>query len=126
MNDLDLSGLVAIGPGLLIRFGIPILLTGLAAWGLRRLDQRWQRQSEHIRLAPLGGGAAPAGGRCLAQNDWPEARREACAAYARPSVPCWQVFREQTGYLSTGCLGCAVFLNAPARACPSHARMSID
>ena len=61
MNDLDLSALLAIGLGLLIRFGIPILLTGLAAWSLRRLDQRWQRQSEHIRPAPLGVGAAPAG-----------------------------------------------------------------
>src|SRR3972149_6254648 len=61
MNDLDLSALLAIGLGLLIRFGIPILLTGLAAWGLRRLDQRWQLQSEHIPPAPLRGGAAPPG-----------------------------------------------------------------
>jgi hypothetical protein len=115
MNDLDLSALLAIGLGLLIRFGIPILLTGLAAWGLRRLDQRWQRQSEHIRPAPLGVGAAPAEVRCWEQADCPEAKREACPAYARPSVPCWQVFREQTGTLSTGCLVCGVFLNAPAR-----------
>jgi len=115
MNDLDLSALLAIGLGLLIRFGIPILLTGLAAWGLRRLDQRWQLQSEHIRPAPLGVGAAPLEVRCWEQTDCPEDKRQACPAHARPSVPCWQVFREQAGVLSTGCLGCEVFLNAPAR-----------
>lgn len=115
MNDLDLSALLAIGLGLLIRFGIPILLTGLAAWGLRRLDQRWQVQSEHLRPAPLGVGAAAAEVRCWEQADCPEAERQVCPAYSRPSVPCWQVFREQTGTLSTGCLGCEVFLNAPAR-----------
>jgi hypothetical protein len=115
MNDLDLHALLAVGLGLLIRFGIPILLTVLAAWGLRRLDRRWQLESEHIRPAPLGVGAAPAEVRCWEQTDCSEDKREACPAYARPSVACWQVFREKTGYLSTGCLGCEVFLNAPAR-----------
>jgi hypothetical protein len=115
MNDLDLNELLAIVLGFLFRFGIPIVLTGLAAWGLRRLDRRWQHESEHIRPAPLGVGAAPAEVRCWEQADCPQARREACPAYSRPSVPCWQVFREKTGYLSSGCLGCEVFLNAPAR-----------
>jgi hypothetical protein len=60
MNDLDLSELLAVVLGLLIRFGIPLLLTVLAAWGLRRLDQHWQRESEHVRRAPLALGAASA------------------------------------------------------------------
>jgi hypothetical protein len=115
MSDLDLNALLAIVLGLLIRFGIPILLTVLAAWGLRRLDRRWQLQSEHLRPAPLGLGAAPAEVRCWEQSDCPQAKREACPAYSRPSVPCWQVFREKTGTLSAGCLSCDVFLNAPAR-----------
>ena len=115
MNDLDLNGLLAIAFGLLVRFGIPILVTGLAAWGLRRMDQRWQMQSEHIRPTPLGLGAAPAEVRCWEQTDCAKAKRDACPAFARPSVPCWQVFRAQTGTLSTDCLGCEVFLNAPAR-----------
>src|SRR3972149_9919839 len=102
MNDLDLSALLAIGLGLLIRFGITILLTGLAAWSLRRLDQRWQRQAEHIRHAPLGVGAAPAEVRCWEQADCPEAKREACPAYARPSVPGSRAVRGRTGTLATG------------------------
>jgi hypothetical protein len=115
MDALDLSALFAVVFGLLLRFGIPILLTGLAAWGLRRLDQRWQMQSEHVRRAPLALGAAPAEVRCWEQTACPEAKRDACPAYARPSIPCWQVFRAASGDLSTGCLGCEVFVNAPAR-----------
>jgi hypothetical protein len=115
MNGIDLQAVYVMVVGLLIRFGIPILLTGLAAWGLRRLDRRWQQQSEHIRPAPLGLGAAPAEVRCWEQTDCPADKREGCPAYARPTTPCWQVFREATGYLPTSCLGCDVFLNAPAR-----------
>jgi hypothetical protein len=115
MNDLDLTELFAVVLGLLIRFGIPLLLTGLAAWGLRRLDQHWQHESEHVRRAPLALGAASAEVRCWEQTTCPEAKRGACPAYAQPSVPCWQLFRASTGDLSTGCLSCEVFVNAPAR-----------
>ena len=116
MNELDLNALYVILIGLLVRFGIPILFTGLVAWGLHRLDRRWQWQAEHARAAPLGLGAAPVEVRCWEQTDCPVEKREVCAAYARPIIPCWQVFREETGYLTTSCLGCEVFLNAPARA----------
>ncbi|HMK09844.1 MAG TPA: hypothetical protein VK449_12515 [Anaerolineales bacterium] len=115
MNTFDWNVLLTVALGLTLRFGIPLLLTVLAAWGLRRLDQRWQRQSEHLRPSPLAMGAAPAEVRCWEQTDCPPEKRDNCPAYARPSVACWQVFREATGYLSTSCLSCEVFLNAPAR-----------
>jgi hypothetical protein len=115
MNGLDLNAFLAVLLGLLLRFGVPLLLTGLAAWGLRRLDQHWKMQAEHIRPAPLGLGAAPAEVRCWEQTDCPSEKREACPAYNQPSVPCWQVFRESGGELSAGCLRCDVFRHAPAR-----------
>ena len=115
MNDLDLNVLLAILLGLLIRFGVPLLLTGLAALALRRLDHHWQQQAEHRRPVPLGLGAAPAEVRCWETADCPPEKRQACPAFAQPAVPCWQVFRQQTGLLMKSCLSCEVFLHAPAR-----------
>jgi hypothetical protein len=115
MNDLDLNALLAVLLGLMIRFGVPLFLTGLAAWGLRRLDHHWQLQAEHTRPAPLGLGAAPAEVRCWETTDCPPEKRQACAAFAQPDVPCWQVFRQQTGMLMKSCLSCEVFVHAPVR-----------
>ena len=115
MNEFDLNALFAILLGFLFRFGVPLLLTGLAAWGLRRLDHQWQMQAEHSQPAPLGLGAAAAEVRCWETTDCPPEKRQACPAYAQPSVPCWQVLRQQSGQLMTACLGCGVFLHAPVR-----------
>ena len=115
MNEFDLNALFAILFGLLLRFGVPLLLTGLAAWGLRRLDHHWQLQAEHSQPAPLGLGAAAAEVRCWETTDCPPEKRQACPAYAQPAVPCWQVFRQQTGQLAKACFGCEVFLHAPVR-----------
>jgi len=115
MNEFDPNVLLAIVLGLGIRFGVPLLLTGLAAFGLRRLDRAWQMQAEHSRPAPLGLGAAAAEVRCWEETDCPPARRQSCPAFAQPDVPCWQVFRAQTGMLMKACLSCEVFLHAPVR-----------
>jgi hypothetical protein len=116
MSEMDLNTLLAVTAGLLLRLGIPILLTVLAAWGLHRLDQHWKRQAEHTRPSPIGLGAAPAEVRCWEQADCPPEKREACPAYAQPSTPCWQLFRTTDGELAVGCLRCDVFRHAPARA----------
>jgi hypothetical protein len=115
MNEFDLDVLLTIVIGLTLRFGVPLLLTVLVAWGLRLLDRRWQQQAEHIRPAPLGLGAAPAEVRCWETTDCRPDKRESCPAFARPAVPCWQVFRQQTGMLMKPCLSCEVFLHAPVR-----------
>lgn len=115
MNDLDLNALLAVALGLGARFGLPLLFTGLAAWGLRVLDRRWQSQAEHARPILLGIGAAPAETRCWETMDCPQDARQGCPAYGRPQAACWQVFRELTGLLPERCLGCDVFLSAPVR-----------
>lgn len=115
MSDFDLNALLAVLAGLALRFGIPLLLTGLAAWGLRRLDRRWQLEAESRRPAALGLGAAALEVRCWETMECEVEARESCPAFARPETPCWQVFRETNGFLPRSCLGCDVFLNAPAR-----------
>lgn len=115
MGGFDWNAVLAVVMGLTLRFGIPLLLTALAAWGLRRLDQHWQLQAEHNRPAPLGLGAAVAEVRCWETSVCPPEKRDGCPAYSRPETPCWQVLRELNGFLPKDCLRCEVFLNAPAR-----------
>jgi hypothetical protein len=115
MGDLDLNAILAVLAGLSLRFGIPLLLTGLAAWGLRRLDLRWQHAAEHRAPGAVGVGAAPLEIRCWETMDCPPERRSNCPALAQAGTPCWQVFRQMNGFLPKNCLGCEVFLNAPAR-----------
>ncbi len=44
MNEL--SVVLTLIAGLLLRFGIPIGITALLVYALRRLDQKWQREVE--------------------------------------------------------------------------------
>lgn len=96
--------------GVLLRFGIPIFLTGVVVYFLRKLDARWQkdtkdRLSEMESLMPTI--------RCWILNDCPRERMEKCPAYKQSGRPCWQVFRNPEGQLREKCLGCDVFHSAP-------------
>ncbi|MBL8058753.1 MAG: hypothetical protein JNK29_18760 [Anaerolineales bacterium] len=100
--------------GFLLRLGVPLGLTILIGWWLRRLDARWQAEGEAVR-------AKRAGQPALATPCWetrgcaPE-RRATCSAAAQPETPCWQVFRDPRGELRPTCLDCTVFRGAPALA----------
>jgi hypothetical protein len=93
--------------GILLRLGIPIGLTALAVWFLKRLDARWQAEaSRPVRVKPL---SPP----CWEQKSCPEAKRAVCIAYQEPDIPCWQLFRKKDGSLREGCLACSIFRTAP-------------
>jgi len=92
--------------GVLLRFGIPILLTGVVVYFLRKLDTRWQKDTEATSLVPTI--------RCWILNDCPMERMEKCPVYKQGGKPCWQVFRDADGQLREKCMGCDVFRNAPA------------
>jgi hypothetical protein len=96
--------------GLLIRLAVPILITGLVVYALRRLDDRWKRQAE-AEIAP-GAQARNIGcweiNRCLPET------RSGCLAFANPDTPCWQIFRRPDGQLQERCLICQVFRRSPA------------
>jgi len=111
-----MEGLVSGGAvilGLLLRFGLPILMTVLFIWFLRRLDERWQRegtQSEAVRPGqiPMFGDL-----RCWILNDCTPEQRQRCPAFIEAIRPCWQVHRHGNGNLKEGCLGCELFKGAP-------------
>jgi hypothetical protein len=109
-----LTELAAFVVGLILRFGIPLGLTALAAWGLRRLDARWQAESEALRQRAQPLGAAARWPRCWEVHDCPRTDKENCPAYGRTDVPCWQVFREVNGRLREPCLSCQLFRDVPS------------
>jgi hypothetical protein len=97
--------------GILLRIGVPILLTVLVAYFLRRLDTRWQEEAQKQmanspRLIP----ANP----CWEVNHCSPEKKYHCKAFINPEVPCWQQYRSTDGLVRESCLSCSVFRNAPA------------
>jgi hypothetical protein len=93
--------------GLSVRIVLPVGLTLLVFFFLRRLDQRWQKEA--LQLPVVSPGQKP----CWEVRNCPEEKRSQCAAARQPKVPCWQVFRTRDGVMKENCLGCAVFRQAP-------------
>ena len=98
---------IAIFIGVILRFAIPIGATILLAWFFRRLDERWQSEAEHQDPAIAKNPG------CWKVNKCSDSQKAKCKAYADPSKPCWQHFREPNGNLQERCLGCDVFRKAP-------------
>jgi hypothetical protein len=91
--------------GLLIRLAIPITITVVLVYFLRKLDARWQTEAQ---LQPISVQKPE----CWEIKDCPPAQQRNCIARTSP-LPCWQVFRSTNGYLRAECLICKVFRDAP-------------
>ena len=105
-------GTLTVIGGILLRFGVPIALTALLAWALRRLDTRWQLEAEQQLVAQAGPAYKPSTP-CWQANQCSEEKRKLCPAYADAGKPCWQHFRNGRGELSERCLICDIFKLAP-------------
>jgi hypothetical protein len=103
MSDATVA--FAILVGLIVRLGVPVLVTVLAVVALRQLDARWQAEAKSMPLKV----EKP---RCWQAQGCAPSDRKACAGFKSP-LPCWQVFRLPSGYLNEKCLGCKVFAEAP-------------
>lgn len=102
----ELRVLLAILIGIASRLAFPILITAIAVFFLRRLDARWQSEGQHAPVKVQ----KPA---CWEINGCPPARSAECPGRTSP-LPCWQALRTDNGYLREECLGCAIFVKAPA------------
>jgi hypothetical protein len=98
------------------RLLVPVGLIAVLAWGLRRLDARWQAEAEAEQRLALSVEVPPraitplASERpCWEQRRCSEEKRERCPAYHHPALPCWLVRREAEGRLPEGCYGCGLF-----------------
>ena len=102
-----LTPLLAVIAGFALRLAIPIAITAIAIYFLRRLDVRWQAEAEDQLLLP-----AVEKPKCWEVHKCPPEKRQACPGYLSEQ-PCWQTFRKENGYLQERCLGCDVFRKAP-------------
>ena len=102
----NLNAFFAILIGAALRLIIPILITGLAIYFLRRLDAHWQSEGKFVPL-PI---KKP---ECWKINNCPPELQKSCPGYLSP-LPCWQAMRLPNGYLPEKCFGCKIFRTAPA------------
>ena len=102
-----LPPLLAVITGFALRLAIPIAITAIAIYFLRRLDAHWRAEAETEALHPLV--EKP---RCWEVNYCTPEMRATCPGYSS-EVPCWQARRKENGYLQDMCLGCDVFRKAP-------------
>lgn len=102
----SINSLLAVISGFALRLAIPIGITAILIYFLKHLDLRWQSEAQKF-LSP-----AVEKPRCWETYGCPEDKREKCPGF-QSEQPCWQVFREDSGYLQERCLGCEVFKNAP-------------
>jgi hypothetical protein len=96
-----LETLLALLGGLALRLALPLAITALFIWLLRRLDARW--------LSDVEGQPLPPQDRCWQSQQCTAERRAQCAAYVNRGIPCWQQFRAANGDVNARCLGCAYF-----------------
>ena len=108
MDALD--ALLALLLGVVIRVAIPVGITILMIYFLRKLDARWQAEGQLVAQASV---EKP---ECWKTNDCSPEQMANCPGYLS-AQPCWQAFRTQDGHLKEKCLGCGVFKNAPI---PAH------
>ena len=102
--------LLAVVTGFVLRFGIPIAITIVAIYVLRRLDARWQAEAKTEAQLPVV--EKP---QCWKTMNCTPEMRASCPGY-QSEVPCWQARRAENGYLQDKCLDCNIFIKAPVPA----------
>jgi len=106
--------LLALIAGLLIRLAIPIALTALLIFLLRKLDAHWQAEAELPQ--PVVQSIE-----CWKVKNCSTEQRKVCIAY-QSTLPCWQAKRLPNGYLREECLSCEIFTEAPMPALKTEPR----
>ncbi len=107
MNLVD--SVISFFSGLGIRLFLPLALTGIGIWILKRLDQHWQAEAKgDLSVANI----SPGNPGCWNVMNCSQEARAACKAFAQPETPCWQCKRNSKGQLEENCLDCQVFKNA--------------
>jgi len=107
----SLTAIMLMFLGLLVRFGLPILMTALLIVGLRKLDELWQSSAVEPSLAMARIKVENSG--CWLAKDCSQEQRDRCPAYKQQGMPCWQVMRDDHGQMKDACLDCEVFKSAP-------------
>lgn len=109
MNEIQISAAVFLG--ILLRFGVPILITFGLAQLLRKLDERWRKEAEEeVTQAKYHAQQAALVQMWLQQPCWEikncsKEQRSLCKAFQEKDIPCWEIYRSN-GSLSVRCQNC--------------------
>jgi len=91
--------------GILVRIGIPVGLTAILAFFLKRLDSKWREEARQVQP---GDGLLRdiwLNNPCWGETDCVEEQREKCAVFNQKKEPCWEVYREN-GSMQSKCQEC--------------------
>ncbi|TAK11034.1 MAG: hypothetical protein EPO32_13460 [Anaerolineae bacterium] len=105
MNEIYVTVYLIIG--LLLRLGLPLAVTLVAAMYLRRLDARWRAEALQQRMIPLAVQAAAS--RPCWETKGCGTKKKNCPAGNNPSAPCWE-YKRIYGLLAPACKDCEVRL----------------
>lgn len=103
--------------GIFLRFLAPLFLTMLILHFLKRLDDRWQAESENDQALK-------------ASDDMPCWKEQGLSIdeiklrAEKNKQPCWQTYRLSNGFLREVCLTCEVYLAASVPV-PQHSSVHL-
>jgi hypothetical protein len=109
-----MDGIATVGGvflGFLIRIGIPISLTILLSWLLRKLDAQWRDEAIGYKSEAISKAEQDIYFTIWSRNPCWEVKncspedRARCKAYLQAEKPCWEVFRVNGSY-SKSCAQC--------------------
>jgi hypothetical protein len=97
----------------LLRLGVPIVITLVVAYGLRRLDARWQaeallewEQTQVQQKFAAAGLMERLNQPCWEVKGCSEETRANCPACEDSNIPCWMAWRQPDGRLPVRCYEC--------------------
>lgn len=105
-----------------LRCVAPFLLLLLIGYGMKRLTAHWEgqdaaraaRPSIPVTMAARPDEAPRPGVPCWVFNNCNQKSRDACPAYASPSLACWLARLRVEGQLPAKCAGCQLYTGVPA------------
>ena len=106
--------LVVIAGFFVLRLGIPLAITIVLAWFLRRLDSKWALEAERQREqenqpATTAVSAEPKPSPCWVVKGCPEEVYRNCPAHILQTLPCWVARIRVEGRMPALCANCALF-----------------
>jgi len=106
--------LLALIVGLLLRLAVPLAITAVLIFFLRKLDAYWQAEAQLAE--PIAQEV-----KCWEIKGCTPEQRKNCIV-TKSKLPCWQAKRLPNGYLHEECLSCEVFTEAPMPAINTEPR----
>ena len=124
MNEFQATAVLA--ALLALRCVAPFLLLMAIGYGMKRLVRHWEKEEAAQTPArpaiPLPMAARPTTRLstpalpCWVLNNCDEKTRNACPAYANPTLACWVARLRAEGRVPAKCVDCALYTGAPIMA----------